>query len=272
MIIEKELNLIKDLIYNYCGLVFTGSHEKIFKSKVLNRIKKLGISSIKDYYFFLKKNPEGKKEFKILIDDLVIKETYFFREIFQFDYIIKELIPKIKEKKQERIKIWSAGCSTGEEPYSLAILLYDHGLYYNDSSFYIIGTDISETAIEKAKKGIYSKESFRNISSEILKKYFVKTSDSTYQLISEIRNRVNFDCINLLDKSEMAKMINFDIILCRNVFIYFDMETRKKVLNYFYNSIIDNGYLFIGQSEILKEIEMFEVIHDGNVIYYRKRQ
>ncbi len=266
---EQEFNLIKDLINNFCGLVFTGSYEKIFNLKVLNRVKKLGKSSVEDYYFFLKNHTEGKKELQILIDELVIKETYFFREISQFEYIIKKLIPEIKEK--EKIKIWSAGCSTGEEPYTLVILLNENGLYYDDIPILIIGTDISETAIKKAKKGVYSKESFRNIPPEILKKYFIKTSNNSYQLINEIKNKVEFDCINLLDKSKMEKMINFDIVICRNVLIYFDIETKKRVLDYFYSSISDGGYLFIGQSEILKDSGRFEVKHEGNVIYYRKK-
>ncbi len=268
---EQEFNLIKDLINNFCGLVFTGSYEKIFKLKVLNRVKKLGKSSVEDYYFFLKNHSEGKKELQILIDELVIKETYFFREIFQFEYIIKKLIPEIKERKKEKIKIWSAGCSTGEEPYTLAILLNENGLYYDNIPILIIGTDISETAIKKAEKGVYSKKSFRKIPSEILKKYFTEISNNSYQLIKEIKNKVEFNCINLLDKSHMEKMINFDIVICRNVLIYFDIETKKRVLDYFYNSISDDGYLFIGQSEILKDIGRFEVKHDGNVIYYRKK-
>ncbi len=269
---EEEFKLLSDLIYNYCGLTFTGSQKILFQKRVKSRVEKLRLSSFKEYYQFLKYDPKREEELKTLVDILTVNETYFFREPAQFDALLNHVLPEIASKSiQKTIKIWSAACSTGAEPYTIAILLKEKKPLDSSWKIDIIGTDISISALEEARKGIYTEAAFRTTPPEYKRKYFTKTPDGYYKISDEIKRMVSFRYLNLLNKTQMSLMKNIHVIFCRNVLIYFDLEAKKKVVENFYNSLVKGGYLFIGQSESLfKVTNLYKLVPTSKVLLYKK--
>jgi len=265
----------RKLIYDNCGIYFNDNKKYLLESRLLKRINYLGIESYEEYYDYLKFKPPGNRERKYLYEAITINETYFFRNQSQLDALVLKVIPeliasKVKSGKQ-RIKIWSAASSSGEEAYSIAIVINDLlRVKYPMLEVEIIGTDIDHTVIEAAKAGIYKEYSVRNTPAYYLKKYF-KSYDNNYEMIPEIKNMANFKILNLIEDSEMRAMSNFDIIFCANVLIYFDLKAKIKVINYLYNSLNKGGYLFIGYAETLHMIsKAFSIINYPKTIGYKK--
>ena len=268
---EEEFKLLSDLIYNYCGLTFTGSQKILFQKRVKSRVEKLRLSSFKEYYQFLKYDPKREEELKTLVDILTVNETYFFREPAQFDALLNHVLPEIAKAGHKNIKIWSAACSTGAEPYTIAILLKEKKPLEPSYKIDIIGTDISISALEEARKAIYTEAAFRTTPPQYKEKYFTKTPDGYYQLKPEIKRMVTFRYLNLLNKTQMSMMKNIHVIFCRNVLIYFDIEAKKKVVESFYQSLVKGGYLFIGQSESLfKVTNLYKLVPTSKVLLYKK--
>jgi len=268
---EEEFKLLSDLIYNYCGLTFTGSQKILFQKRVKSRVEKLRLSSFKEYYQFLKYDPKKEEELKTLVDILTVNETYFFREPAQFDALLNSVLPELAKSGYKNIKIWSAACSTGAEPYTIAILLKEKQPLDSSFKIDIIGTDISISALEEARKGIYTETAFRTTPPEYKNKYFTKTPDGYYQIKPEIKRMVTFRYLNLLNKTQMSMMKNIHVIFCRNVLIYFDVEAKKKVVESFYQSLVKGGYLFIGQSESLfKVTNLYKLVPTSKVLLYKK--
>ena len=268
---DEEFKLLSDLIYNYCGLTFTGSQKILFQKRVKSRVEKLRLSSFKEYYQFLKYDPKKEEELKTLVDILTVNETYFFREPAQFDALLNHVLPELSKNGHKQIKIWSAACSTGAEPYTIAILLKEKQPLDSSHRIDIIGTDISISALEEARKAVYTEAAFRSTPPQIKQKYFTKTQEGYYQLKPEIKRMVTFRYLNLLNKTQMSMMKNIHVIFCRNVLIYFDVEAKKKVVESFYQSLVKGGYLFIGQSESLfKVTNLYKLVPTSKVLLYKK--
>ncbi len=269
---EEEFKLLSDLIYSYCGLTFTGSQKILFNKRVKTRVEKIRLSSFKEYYQFLKFDIKKEQEIKELVDILTVNETFFFRETAQFDILFDQILPEIEQvNKSKTVKIWSAACSTGAEPYTLAILLNEKNYYKNGWNIEIVGTDISMSALDEAKKAQYSEAAFRSTTPDIKNKYFTKTSDGLFQLDAGIISKVSFKYLNLLNDSQMKMYRNINIIFCRNVLIYFDNDAKQKVVENFYSSLTNNGYLLIGQSESLFKItKLYKLVPTAKVLLYKK--
>ena len=208
-------------------------------------------TSFDDYYRLITTN---KEELQSFLNMATTNYTYFLREEKHFDFLEKDLLPEVKfnNAKSKSINIWSAACSSGEEPYTLVMLLKNHfGLDYVNWDINILATDLSTTVLEKAKKGTYPSKSIDNLPNKY-KKYFVEDKE-IIRISDEIKKEVDFQQFNLIDKFPFKK--KFDIILCKNVMIYFNLETRKKLISKFYNHLEDGGYLFIGLTESLTGID-----------------
>ncbi len=260
-----KIKFIEDIICQNFGLVFSGSYEKFFRNKVNERIKALNLSSIEEYCNYLSNGTKKREELLKLVDAVVIKESYFFREKIQFDILFDYLIPKIK-KDFSKLKIWSAGCADGAEPYTITIYSMERGEYNNIE---IIGTDISFSALKKAKIGIYTEYDLRNTPEYIKNKYFRK-KDGNYLIIDEVKNKVKFKYLNLLDIERGDFEKDFNIIFCRNVFIYFDNKAKEKIIYNFYKSLISKGYLFISHSESFPNNHLFKKNQIGQVYFLQK--
>ncbi len=262
-------------IYNSCGIYFQDNKKYLLESRLQKRIKFLGLNSFEEYLNYVKLKSSGTYEQNYLYEAITINETFFFRNQPQLEALISKVIPGIISEKQKSgnktIRIWSAASSSGEEAYSIAMVIDDLiQPTYPGFNFEIIGTDLSQAVINTAKRGLYKEYSVRQTPSYYLKKYF-KIVDNSYQLADKIVKMVKFRVLNLYDDVSMKAMQNFDIIFCSNVLIYFDMDSKIKVVSHLYNSLNKNGFLFIGYSETLHNIsKSFQVISFPKTIGYKK--
>ncbi|MBM2833076.1 MAG: hypothetical protein HW406_237 [Candidatus Brocadiaceae bacterium] len=252
------------------GIYIDDSKQNSFKISLDTRMRILGIKDYDAYYSLITTNARGKKEFDELLNLILIKETFFFRDDKQLKVLVKNILPElIKRKKEKEIKIWSAGCATGEEPYSIAMAIMESHLP-DDINVSIYAADISEGALKRAKEGIYNKNSMRAVDSALLNKYFTQ-KDGWYYLNDRVKQLVLFDSVNLIDPYFPIEGNSFDIIFCKNVIIYFRLDTVKTVIRRFYNALADRGCLFVGHSESLGQISGdFELEEVSGIFVYRK--
>jgi chemotaxis protein methyltransferase CheR len=270
---EEEFRLVRDLIYNHCGIYFDNDSKFLLDKRLARRLVFHNLPGFREYYHFLKYDRNKDQELSDIMDVLTTNETYFFREAFQLkaftDEIFPELQETIKKNGDRKIRIWSAGCSTGEEPYTIAMLLLENGLL-KDKSVEIIGTDISHRVVQHARKAVYGKSSFRATDEAYIRRYF-QEQDCSYKVCDRVRELVTISHLNLFDQNRIALLGKMDIIFCRNVIIYFDQLAKKKVIDFFYKSLRESGYLLLGHSESLMNISTaFSLKHLKNDMVYQK--
>jgi chemotaxis protein methyltransferase CheR len=273
--IQKEgYEELKNYISARTGMDMVDEMREVYERKILARVKELKLRSIKDYYFYLKYDKRGEEEFEKLIDIIIPKETYFFREERQLSAFVFEALPEVMEYNQKmktrHIRIWCAGCSTGEEAYTLAILLNEYG-EIGKWDIKIIATDINPEAIKKAREGIYGESSFRNTKSIYKTLYFERVGNGVFRIKDDIKKMVTFAKKNILDTDFSFFHEKFDIIFCRNVLIYFDREAKKKAAENFYHALREEGFLFLGHAESLINVfPLFKIRHFKNDLVYQK--
>ncbi len=266
---------LRDFVYQKTGIFFQDKKKYLLEGRLGKRVQMLNLDGFESYLHFLKYGQEREGEMQFLHDAVTINETFFFRNPPQLNALETSLIPRIVDTRKNgwapRIRIWSAACSSGEEPYSLAILFLEKlKPAYPGLSMEIIGTDISPSALTKARRGIYSEYSVRNTPEEYLEKYFVREDDK-YQLVDEVKKVVMFHHLNLFNRNEVQTMKTFDFILCCNVLIYFDLKSKIQVIGDLYNSLAHGGHLFVGYAEVLHGISSaFKVVNFPKTIAYRK--
>jgi chemotaxis protein methyltransferase CheR len=272
---DEGFKELRDIIYKTSGIYYSESKKYLLESRILKRIQSLKLNGLYDYVNFIK-NPANKGELKNLFDAITINETYFFRAEQQFDALEKIIIPELIRNKSGQtnpvvIRIWSAACSTGEEPYTIAMIVLEKiKPIYPNVQFQILGSDISTQVLDVAKNGIYKEYSVRNMPENYLKKYFI-AKDGLYYLKDDVKRLVRFSNINLFDSSQVRLVSNCDIIFCANVLIYFDIPAKQKVVSYLYDALNPGGYLFIGYSESLHGIsKAFKLVHLPKAIAYKK--
>ncbi|MGA1861755.1 protein-glutamate O-methyltransferase CheR [Deferribacter thermophilus] len=266
---DEEFFELADLIFKHSGITFTINKKYLIENRLSRLLHELNFTSYKDYIYYLKYNIKGKSEIQRLINLVTINETYFFRERGQIDYLVEKVIPDLILKGKRSIKILSAACSTGEEPYSIAIALKEKKLT-EKVRIDIIGVDINTDVIKTAQEGIYRSVSFRGVNPQIISKYF-KKEELNYLLSDEIKKMVRFMQGNLTDKLLYLKIGKCDVIFCRNVLIYFDIDTKKVVIEHFYNNLNTPGFLFLGHSETLNRLNNnFEMENFKTGIVYKK--
>ncbi|MFH0974641.1 MAG: CheR family methyltransferase [Spirochaetota bacterium] len=252
---EKEFEKFAKLIYEESGIFLKSVKITLLSNRLRKRLKVLNLNSYNDYYNYIDGLPDRSKEIEALLDVVSTNETYFFRNERQFEALSKECLPDIARKKQhdKKLRIWSAGCSTGEEPYTIGICILELLNLFHDWQIEILATDIAASVLEFAKKGIYSGRRIDKVKPDFLKKYFLNDPNDPefFSIKGEIKKLVNFKMLNLFKD---PYPVNMDIIFCRNVMIYFDKEHQKKLLSGFYNSIYKKGFLFLGHSETIYSI------------------
>ncbi|MCH6263935.1 CheR family methyltransferase [Neobacillus citreus] len=264
---DNGLVKLSQLIYEYCGIRYSDKLQAL-QNKTAKRVAELGLSYW-EYCGYLKMTPA---EWDVLVVLLTINETYFYREENQLNECCSIILPKLKGKNSFRpLRIWSAACSTGEEPYTLAMLIQETGKFL-PGSVEIIATDINKKVLEKAKNGWYHNGSFafRRIPENLLKKYFSK-EEGGYQIKPSIQSMVRFQYVNLISEDLTAKIGEVDVIFCRNVLIYFDQETTKRVIRNLHRNLSVGGYLFLGHAESITDMALgFQKVDSEKTFYYRK--
>lgn len=269
---DDTFRLLRDFIKNHCGLYFDDGAKFLLEKRLSRRVENYRLKKFEDYYHLLMYDKKRDEELSSVIDILTVNETYFFRELPQLKAFSDEIIPEICERKKnrKRLRIWSAGCSTGEESYTLAILILEKNLM-PEWEIEILGSDINQRVLHAARRGIYKKSSFRSTEDYYIKKYFTDEGGGNYRMIDPVRGLVNFSLLNLMDPFKVRFVGEMDVILCRNVIIYFDLETKKKVINSFYDRLSEEGYLLLGHSESLMNISTaFVLRHLKNDLVYQK--
>jgi chemotaxis protein methyltransferase CheR len=268
---ENALHLLVELILERTGLMYENSRVDLLIDRLTPLVIERGFDSFLDYYYLLKYDHQSEKEWRRLEAALAVNETYFWREFDQIQAAVDILIPHLQRSRPGvPVRIWHAGCATGEEPYSLAIALHLADRF-SDGPIEISATDLNTEALARARAGIYRPRSFRTLPPSIRDTYFTPLSKSEFLLSDNIRAKVHFSHLNLMDQKMMALRQNYDIIFCRNVFIYFAPTAIKSVVTHFYHSLNSNGYLFVAAAEsLLRFTTQFEFVEMGGVFTYRK--
>lgn len=268
---REEYRLLRDLVYDYCGIFFHEDVKYMLERRLNGRLREHGLDSFSEYYRYLRYSPKRAQELEEIVELLTTNETYFFREEYQLRAFSEEILPELIKQHADsrRLRIWSAGCSSGEEAYTVAILLREEPRL-EGWDVEIFANDISRKVIQVARKGLFGKSSFRSTQEYFVRKYF-RPQGKQYMVTDDIRSLVSFGQLNLLD-DEMIQLIgSVDLIFCRNVLIYFDKKSRIRTLKTFYNKLNPGGYLLLGHSESLMNVSTdFELVHLKNDLVYRK--
>ncbi len=253
---EKEYNYISTLIHNLCGINLHDGKKELVRARLSKRLRILGLGSFKQYIKYVE-DDATKEEFSNMVDALSTNLTSFFREEKHFEFLRDNVIPEWSNNKtNQTIKIWSAGCSSGEELYTIAIVLHEAENLLKKKQVKILATDISSRMLEVARKAGYKKDRITKIPKDIQRKYFLKGDNgfSDHYLVKPVlRDMVTISRLNLLGGWPMKG--KFDLIFCRNVMIYFDKPTQETLVNRYWNVLNPGGYLFIGHSESLTGIK-----------------
>ncbi len=270
---SDEFLVLRDLIYSYSGLYFGEDNRFLLERRLSQRLSQYQLATFHDYYYYLRYDRNREQELSDIMDILTTNETYFFREAFQLKAFTDEIIPEIVCAKVERgdrtLRIWSAGCSTGEEPYTIAMLLLERP-ELSGWKIEIVGTDISQRVLHQARKGIYGNSSFRVTEQHFKSRYF-HSQEGGFRVADNVRELVTFSRLNLYDENRFLFLGKMDIVFCRNVIIYFDQASKKKVVEHFYNTLHQGGFLLLGHSESLMNISTsFKLRHFKNDMVYEK--
>lgn len=257
---DEEFKKLSDFIYGEYGIKMPPVKKIMLQSRLQKRLRELNIASFKDYvdYVFSKEGQDN--EVIHMIDVVSTNKTDFFREPVHFEFLTQEVLPLFSEETHFRtpLKIWSAGCSSGEEPYTIAISLAECKEKYPSLDFSILGTDISSRILKSALEAIYKDNRVEGVPLNIKRKYFLKSKDRnspTVRIIPELRRRVSFARLNFMDTTYNINEM-FDVVFCRNVLIYFDRETQEKVINKLCLKLKPNGYFFLGHSESITSMQV----------------
>jgi chemotaxis protein methyltransferase CheR len=269
---KKDFERLSAFIRSECGIKLTEQKRIMLEARLRKRLRALGIESFGEYCDFLF-SPEGlDQEKRHMIDVVTTNKTDFFREPKHFDYLIRQAIPELSRLKgsgeKQGISLWSAGCSSGEEPYTLAMVLTEYAESRPGFHFSIFATDISTKVLDKALRGVYKEERVDQVPDALKKKYLMRSRDrerGLVRVVPELRSCVKFHRLNFIE-SDFGIDGYFDIIFCRNVIIYFDRPTQQKVLQTIYGHLRPGGYLFMGHSETLSSLDM-PFISVGSMVY-----
>jgi chemotaxis protein methyltransferase CheR len=248
---QEEFKRFCDFIYNNAGINLTEKKYSLVNNRLRKRVRFYEFNSYNEYFDWVVNTEEGKHELENLINQITTNVSSFFREPKQLKIFYETILPDLAEK-QSSLKIWSAGCSTGEEPYTIAMIL----LKFGKLDFEILATDLSTKVLRQAQQGIYTEENVKSIDPATLKKFFMHQPNSKeFKVISEVKKNVKFAQLNLIEDKYYN---NIDMIFCRNVIIYFDRPTKDKVMKGFHSSLKPGGTLFLGHSESLFNNPLFK--------------
>lgn len=266
-----EFRQLRDLVNLHAGLQFGDDAITLFERRLAGRLTALQLDGFDEYYKYLRFGRRGPSELEEVIERLVTTETYFFRQEYQLRAFRDELLPRFAKElaHRRRLVVWSAGCCTGEETYTLAIIVRQSGRFLG-WDVRIIGSDISKPNVAAARRGVYRTSSFRVTSPELRRAHFTERGDGLH-IDEDIRRMCHFGQMNLLDPDRTAIVGQVDAIFCRNVLIYFDVRSRRKVIQNLYHRLNPGGYLLLGHSESLLNVTTaFELVHLNEDLVYRR--
>jgi len=276
-ITDAEFTQLRDYIYSQSGIFVADSRKYLVENRLAARLKDLNLNSFAEYHYYLQYDPDRRQEHNRLFEVITTNETSFYRnppqlKVFQ-DNVLPGVLDALRAQRHKKLRIWSAGCSTGEEPYTLAIILMEVLRSELPSwDVRITANDLSEAVVAAARQGAYSEYTLRTTPKDIVARYF-KQDGQQFLIKPEVKRLVSFGQINLSNRDQLKRVERSQIVFCRNVIIYFDDEMKKNVIGAFYDNLLPGGYLFIGHSESLHNISrVFRPKHLPGAIIYRKEE
>lgn len=266
---ETEFQALRDLIRERFGIFYDDTKQFLLQSRLQTRLLKRGLSDFGAYQRYLTTSLDREAEWAELASVLSNNETYFFREKAQLEVLVGDVLDEAL-KNGGPLRVWSSACSTGEEPYTIGMMLSETRRVA-PHSVTLRATDLSPRALERAKTGFYRELSFRATPPEMVQKYF-RPFEGGFFINDEIKRMVDFSRLNLLDERGIAATGTFDAVFCRNVLIYFDKPTQKRVVEAFAHVLRPGGYLFLGHAEsIMRVTDRYEPVVTPKAIYYRRK-
>ena len=270
-ITQEEFRRLCDYLYRRTGLVFTEARRYFVERRVTDRMAETGMTSFSNYFARLRGDLDGEVE--RFINALTVNETYFYREDHQLTCLTSDLLnERVRMKRPgEALRIWSIPCSTGEEPYSIAIWLLENWPQVDAHDVEIIGSDIDTNVLKEARAGIFGERALMRLTPKLIDKYFVASEPGRWQILDDLRQSVRFTAVNIVERSETRPHGLFDVIFCRNVLIYFDNSSRRVAAENLYENLAPGGYICLGHTESMSRISpIFEVCRFADAIVYRR--
>jgi chemotaxis protein methyltransferase CheR len=271
---EEEFRLLRDFVHERFGLYFDDSQRASLRGRLGPRLGLLGLATFEDYYRYLRFAPERAAEEQRMVSHLTNNETYFFREQPQLGVFAGHVLRALKDRKarngERRLHLLSAGCSTGEEPLTLAMILFDSGQFFWGWDVRVTGLDVDEAALEKARRGVYRQNSLRAVGPEALERHFTRDGAGA-RVKDAARKVVSFRAGNLLDPASYEGLAPLDVVFCRNVLIYFSDGAVQRAVSHFHEALAPGGYLLLGHAESLARVSSaFVPIRFQGAIVYQK--
>ena len=270
---DDEYQEIAELVHRKAGIYLHAGKKELVRARLAKIIRQNGYQDFQEYYQRVIDDQTGDEVVRLL-DALSTNLTSFFREPRHFDFMEKRFLPELEARRKKeggrRLRVWSAGCSTGEEPYSIAITVLEHSPFFEQGDFKVLATDLAGSVLSVGARGVYPEKSVHDLPKELLRAYFRRGHGQWagwYQVRPEVRERVVYRRFNLVDSFPFRKPM--DLIFCRNVMIYFDKPTQRRLVEKFYLALDKGGYLFIGHSESLSGLsEAFKYVEP--TVYFKK--
>ncbi|MBF0097865.1 MAG: protein-glutamate O-methyltransferase CheR [Magnetococcales bacterium] len=270
---RDEFEKFRDFFYRKTGIWFDDKKFDFVERRIEERMSAVAYDSFRSYFAFLRMDFKGG-EMEQLTNLLTVNETYFYREEYQFKCLVNSVLDEVARRKKpgEAIRIWSVPCSTGEEPYSIALYLLEHWPAINDRDVAIMASDIDTVVLSKAKRGIYGVRSLQNLPESVREHYFsARPGRDEWEISNDIKEAIEFSQVNLNDLQSHKQMRNFDVIFCRNVLIYFDEVSRRKVAEGLFDAMNPGGFILLGHSESMSRISpLFRVRKFPDAMIYQK--
>lgn len=252
----EDVTVFCDFFYKRTGISMDASRRYFIDRRLEERIAATECRSFREYLSLVKFQPGGA-EMQALINEMTVNETYFFREDYQFQCLTRRMLDEVADRKdprRERIRIWSIPCSTGEEPYSIAISILEDWPRASDFDIEIIASDIDSRALDRARQGIYQSRALHRVTQPIRDTYFRQIDKDNWQVVSDLRESIDFNLVNVSSPAQMARMRGIDVIFCRNLLIYFDDLSRRQTAEYFFDALNPGGFVALGHSESMSRI------------------
>lgn len=269
---DEEYAKFCEFFYRKTGIQYQDNKKYYVERRVADRVEKTDSDSFRDYFTFLRFQSSGE-ELQILVNAMTVNETYFFREDYQFDALVNGMLPALAKTKDPRdpIRIWSIPCSSGEEPYSIAINILEKWAYSDSWDIEIHASDIDTKILSEARAGLYGQRSLQRVPAQVISKYFVSRGDDNYQIRDELRDSIDFSLVNVVNPDHTRRFRNIDVVFCRNLLIYFDDVARRETVEMLYETLAPGGFVCLGHSESMNRMtSLFTPRKFGDTIVYQK--
>jgi chemotaxis protein methyltransferase CheR len=267
----EEFRRLCEFIYRRTGMVFTEAKRYYVERRVMERMSATGSDTFASYFMRLRAHAEG--EIEHFVNAFTVNETYFYREDHQLKCLTSDLLAMRVGTKgpKDSIRIWSAPCSTGEEPYSIAMWLLENWPLVDDYEIEIVGSDIDTDVLALAREGVFGKRALMRLSPYLISKYFSRLTDEKWQILGDLRESIRFGAVNIVEPTQTRPYGHFDVIFCRNVLIYFDDASRRVAAENLYESLLPGGFICLGHTESMSRVSpLFEVCRFAEAIVYQR--